>query len=152
MNKSDIIAKIKEFEEAIQNRKSATKIAKQIASLGENAINVIGQYFYEGGKSSDTDLWIYLFQEFHIKDYPIPSTEIRSWIEWSKKKYLDCREEYARQYKEVSEYIMQINFNNSSHRQTAVAKYQWLMKEAEKLCDEKKIEEIKKEIHSLQAG
>jgi hypothetical protein len=152
-----IIAIINAFEDALNSKTDWKPSFNKLIALGENAVYIIGQYFHQGGKVSNGVLWIYLFQEFQIKDYPIPSKEIDTWIQWSKRQYLDCVKNYSRLSKETTEYMEGFNsgvlsYNNSSHRQTAVSKYEWFLKEAEKLFDTTKIKEIKEKIHFLQAG
>jgi hypothetical protein len=157
MNEKEIAGIIKAFNKATIAKGDWKTNYDKLVALGKNVVYILGKYFREGGMAGNEKIWVDLFNDLHIEDYPTPSTKISSWITWSKKKYADCLEELNRLEREANEYNdgfaeAKLSYNNSSHRQTAVAKYERFKREAEKLFDKEKIEKINKSIHFLQAG
>ncbi len=69
-------------------------------------------------------------------------------------KYAIKKEEFIIGMGKASKYMDgfatgELSYNNSSHRQTAIQKYQYALERASKISDK---ERIKKQIHFLQAG
>ena len=157
MTKQEIIEEINFLEYAVNSSCDFEPILNKLINFGEPAMYVVGQYLYDGGDVSSYEVWLYYFKALQIQDSPRLSGDIYVWIRWAIQRYQVFIEEYSRLEKEAEEYMNgfateRLSYNNSSHRQTAVHNYELFLKEAEKLFDEKKINEIKKQIHFLQAG
>jgi|GEM_PF-5573363 len=157
MTKQEIIEEIYALEYAVDLFCDIEPSLNKLIEYGEPALYVVGQFFYDGGEFSSNAVWLRYFKELEIQDSPRLSGDVYDWIRWVIQRYLVFFEEYSRLEKAADDYMDgfatgSLSYNNSSHRQTAVRNYELFLKETEKLFDEKKINEIKKQIHFLQAG
>ena len=157
MTRKEIIEEINFLEYAVNSGNDFESSLNKLISFGEPALYVVGQYLYDGGDVSSYEVWLYYFRALQIQDSPYLSDDVFVWMRWLIQRYQLFSEEYSRLEQKATEYMDgfasgELSYNNSSYRQTAVHNYEILLKEAEKLLDEDKINKIKEKIHFLQTA
>jgi len=134
---------------------------KLLLNFGANSLNYVGFYLSKNETVKNPLAWCILLQriiaKFKINNFGIGISDFQSLRRWCVNKYGDCLKEYDEYYKKAQEFMDgfandKLSWNNSSHRQQAVQKYQQCLGFAEKLFDEEKIKSLKRQIHFIQSA
>ncbi|MFZ4648423.1 MAG: hypothetical protein ACOYMB_02165 [Patescibacteria group bacterium] len=153
MKTVQVIEAIKAFQKAVNSKKDWTSAYDKLLEIDEDTPFIIGQYFNRTIIMSQSGFWDNLRSGICLEN----NQKAAAWIYECHNDYLRFLERYEYLTKKADEYMDgfangTLKYSNSSHRQSAVQKYQACLKEAEKIMDESSIKRITEKIHFLQAG
>lgn len=167
---------MKRFEESLLRGEApyCSTAYSQLRRIEVNILPAIGAYFLEKRSKhpakDDTlsplfkESWVRLIEETKLalvenngENYPVHPLSYEGWVSCVIAMYENGMYTLATLKEKAEEYMSgfandKLSYNNSSHRQTAVQKYQHALEKAKLLFDEDTVTHAKDQIHFLQTG